>query len=96
MQKILLTTHPCVIYEAPHRMKSTFRQLVDEGQGARPVVCCRELTKLYEEFKRGTVAEVLAWLSTFGENEVSREVGSAVRSQRRHDASSCCELTACP
>ena len=72
MQKILLTTHPCVIYEAPHRMKTTFQQLVDEGQGLRPVVCCRELTKLYEEFKRGTVAEVLAWLNTFGEHEVSR------------------------
>ena len=72
IQKILRTTHPCVIYEAPHRMKNTFQQLVDEGQGERPVVCCRELTKLYEEFKRGTVEEVLMWLRTFGENEVRR------------------------
>ena len=70
LQKILQTSHPVVLYEAPHRMKTTFQQLCDEGQGDRPVVCCRELTKMYEEFKRGTVREILTWLESFGNNEV--------------------------
>ena len=60
-----------VLYEAPHRMKTTFQQLCDEGQGDRSVVCCRELTKLYEEFKRGSVQDILTWLGTFGDNEVT-------------------------
>ena len=70
MQKIVQTNHPVVLYEAPHRMKTTFQQLCDEGQGDRPVVCCRELTKLYEEFKRGSVRDILTWLESFGDNEV--------------------------
>ena len=70
IQKILQTSHPVVLYEAPHRMKTTFTQLCDEGQGDRPVVCCRELSKLYEEFKRGSVRDILTWLESFGDNEV--------------------------
>jgi 16S rRNA (cytidine1402-2'-O)-methyltransferase len=60
-----------VIYEAPHRMKLTFRQLNSKeyGQGERACLCCRELTKVYEEFKRGTVSECLAWLETFGDSD---------------------------
>jgi 16S rRNA (cytidine1402-2'-O)-methyltransferase len=48
-----------VLYEAPHRLEET---LVDmrEVLGERQVVVARELTKIYEEFIRGTVSEVLA------------------------------------
>ena len=64
--------HPIVFYEAPHRMKMTFRQLNSKeyGQSQRTCVCCRELTKLHEEFKRGTVAECLTWLEEFDDNDV--------------------------
>ncbi len=47
-----------VIYEAPHRILETLADLESVwGTGAR-VVVARELTKIHEEFVRGTAAEV--------------------------------------
>jgi 16S rRNA (cytidine1402-2'-O)-methyltransferase len=53
------TTH--VFYEAPHRIIETIEDIA-EVLGARPLVLGRELTKLHEEFLRGTPAELLAIL----------------------------------
>ncbi|MBT2637420.1 MULTISPECIES: 16S rRNA (cytidine(1402)-2'-O)-methyltransferase [unclassified Bacillus (in: firmicutes)] len=53
-------TATIVLYESPHRLKETL-SLMLEGLGDRKMVLCRELTKKYEEFLRGTVAEALAW-----------------------------------
>ncbi|MBI4200336.1 MAG: 16S rRNA (cytidine(1402)-2'-O)-methyltransferase [Chloroflexi bacterium] len=49
-----------VLFEAPHRLRATLADLVDVLGGDRPVAVCRELTKLYEEVHRGTVAQALA------------------------------------
>jgi 16S rRNA (cytidine1402-2'-O)-methyltransferase len=46
-----------VFYEAPHRIVETLAD-VGEVYGARTVVVARELTKLHEEFLRGSAAEV--------------------------------------
>ncbi|HSP66430.1 MAG TPA: 16S rRNA (cytidine(1402)-2'-O)-methyltransferase, partial [Bryobacteraceae bacterium] len=48
-----------VFYEAPHRILDTLSD-VSEVYGERPVVVARELTKLHEEFLRGTADEVRA------------------------------------
>jgi 16S rRNA (cytidine1402-2'-O)-methyltransferase len=48
-----------VFYEAPHRIVETLRD-IDELLGKCPIVVGRELTKMHEEFLRGTAAEVLA------------------------------------
>ncbi|MGD0585864.1 MAG: 16S rRNA (cytidine(1402)-2'-O)-methyltransferase [Oryzomonas sp.] len=48
-----------VFYEAPHRLQETLRDM-REVMGERQVVVARELTKIYEEFIRGTIGEVLA------------------------------------
>jgi len=53
-------TATIVLYESPHRLKETL-SLMLEGLGDRKMVLCRELTKKYEEFIRGTVAEALSW-----------------------------------
>jgi 16S rRNA (cytidine1402-2'-O)-methyltransferase len=47
-----------VFYEAPHRIESTLRAMVDVFGGAREAVIAREITKLYETVKRGTLAEL--------------------------------------
>lgn len=52
-----------VFYEAPHRILETLADVADV-MGARPVVVARELTKLHEEFLRGTAREVRATLET--------------------------------
>lgn len=49
-----------ILYEAPHRLKETL-SLIFEQMGDRKIVLCRELTKKFEEFIRGTVSEALEW-----------------------------------
>ena len=51
-----------VFYEAPHRILDTLSE-VSAVYGDRPVVVARELTKLHEEFLRGTGEEVRAQLA---------------------------------
>lgn len=48
-----------VLYEAPHRLVRTLTDLAAAGAGDRPVVVARELTKLHEQWWRGTVAEAV-------------------------------------
>ena len=47
-----------VFYESPHRLVKTLES-IQEFLGNRAVVIARELTKVYEEFMRGTVTEML-------------------------------------
>jgi 16S rRNA (cytidine1402-2'-O)-methyltransferase len=49
-----------VVYEAPHRVAESMQDVVEILGAERPVVLARELTKMHEEFLRGTAAEVLA------------------------------------
>ena len=51
-----------IFYEAPHRILETLAELAAVWPAAR-VVVARELTKLYEEFLRGTAAELAAVLA---------------------------------
>ncbi len=46
-----------VFYEAPHRILDALED-IEAVLGLRPVVVARELTKLHEEFVRGTAAQV--------------------------------------
>ena len=48
-----------LFYEAPHRLIDTLRDVVAVLGTERPVVVARELTKIHEEFVRGTASEVL-------------------------------------
>jgi len=48
-----------IFYEAPHRILETLSD-VSVAYGSRPVVVARELTKLHEEFMRGTLDELAA------------------------------------
>jgi 16S rRNA (cytidine1402-2'-O)-methyltransferase len=47
-----------VFYEAPHRIVDTLADLETVFGGAQQVIIARELTKLHEEFLRGTVSEL--------------------------------------
>jgi 16S rRNA (cytidine1402-2'-O)-methyltransferase len=51
-----------IFYEAPHRILETLED-VEAVMGLRPVVVARELTKLHEEFLRGTAAGIRAQLA---------------------------------
>jgi 16S rRNA (cytidine1402-2'-O)-methyltransferase len=51
-----------VFYEAPHRILEAL-EAIAKALGPRPVVVARELTKIHEEFLRGTAAEIRAQLA---------------------------------
>ena len=53
--------HTGVLYEAPNRVAATLADLAARGAGERRVVVARELTKQFEEIRRGTVAELAAY-----------------------------------
>ena len=53
--------HTGVLYEAANRVAATLGELVESGAGDRQVVVARELTKQFEEFRRGTVADLAAY-----------------------------------
>lgn len=53
-----------VFYEAPHRLRQTLTDLAEVVGGDRLIVLARELTKLHEEFWRGTVEEAIAHYET--------------------------------
>lgn len=59
-----------IFYEAPHRLGKTLQSIEKAFGAERQVVLARELTKRYEEFLRGTVAELVAWTTN---NEVRGE-----------------------
>ena len=50
-----------VFFESPRRVPAMLRDVI-VALGDRRVALCRELTKLHEEVRRGTVTEVLASL----------------------------------
>ena len=66
-----------VFFEAPHRLADTLADMEAE-LGDRPVVVARELTKMHEEFLRGTLAEIRAKLAGVEpKGEVTLVVGRA-------------------
>lgn len=81
VQDIGDTKHSVVLYEAPHRMIDTMNALaaLEEGKGgARQVCVCRELTKIHEEVKIGSVQDIISWL----ESGAGRSLSSDVEGQR--------------
>lgn len=58
LTEMMRMTHTAVVYESPVRTGATLRELEDAGAGSRTAVVARELTKKFEEFARGTVAEL--------------------------------------
>ncbi|EEJ40899.1 16S rRNA (cytidine(1402)-2'-O)-methyltransferase [Limosilactobacillus vaginalis] len=50
-----------IFYEAPHRLKKTLKVMAEVFGDDRQAVLARELTKRYEEFSRGSLAELTAF-----------------------------------
>ncbi|HFU4056036.1 TPA: 16S rRNA (cytidine(1402)-2'-O)-methyltransferase [Streptococcus suis] len=51
-----------IFYESPYRVVDTLENMLSV-YGDRQVTVVRELTKLYEEYQRGTISEVLTYLN---------------------------------
>ncbi len=58
LTEIMRMRHTAIIYEAPPRVGATLSEIAEAGAAARTAVVARELTKKFEEYARGTVAEL--------------------------------------
>jgi 16S rRNA (cytidine1402-2'-O)-methyltransferase len=68
---IVASQSTVVMFEAANRVGTTLDALAEAGAGERHAVVARELTKQFEEFKRGSVAELAA---LYGEVDPKGEV----------------------
>ncbi|UMG93646.1 16S rRNA (cytidine(1402)-2'-O)-methyltransferase [Nocardioides sp. TF02-7] len=66
-----------VFFEAPHRTGATLAAMADAWGDDRPAVVCRELTKTYEEVRRGALAELARWAAEGVRGEVTIVVAGA-------------------
>jgi 16S rRNA (cytidine1402-2'-O)-methyltransferase len=55
-----------ILYESPHRLIKTLTQLAEVCGNDRNASVSRELTKVYEETKNGTLEEIINYFSTEG------------------------------
>ena len=79
LEHIQKTPRTQIFYEAPHRIVETLEDVVEVLGAERHVVVAREVTKLHEEFLRGTAEQVLLELKSRGEvkGEITLLIGKA-------------------
>lgn len=61
----------CVFFESPHRLAACLADAVDVLGGERRAAVCREMTKTYEEVRRGPLAELAEWAADGVRGEIS-------------------------
>lgn len=66
-----------VFFESPNRLAASLTDIATALGADRRVVVCRELTKLYEEVRRGTAAELAAWAAEGVRGEIVVVVAGA-------------------
>lgn len=85
LQLLAHETRTMVFYESPYRLVKTLEQLAEFFGPDRPCSVAREISKIHEEHKRGSLAEIAAW---FREHEPKGEivivVGGAPPEKKKH------------
>lgn len=86
-------TETQIFYESPHRVKATLENML-EVYGDRSVVLVRELTKIYEEYQRGRISELIDYLA---ENSLKGEcllivAGASLEKEEKADADLLAEI----
>ncbi|WP_103503348.1 16S rRNA (cytidine(1402)-2'-O)-methyltransferase [Streptomyces sp. SM14] len=76
-----------VYFEAPHRLAAALTAMAEAFGADRRAAVCRELTKTYEEVKRGTLAELADWAEAGVRGEITVVVeGAPVGGERPDEA----------
>ena len=74
-------TRTIILYEAPHHLSKTLRELLDT-LGDRELSLCRELTKRYEDVRRMTLSEAVSY---YEETEPKGEFVLVINGKDRQD-----------
>ena len=72
-----------VFFEAPHRIEASLRAMAESFGADRSAAVCRELTKTYEEVKRGGLGELADWAAEGVRGEITIVVSGASESEQR-------------
>jgi len=67
-----------VFFEAPHRLAVALTAMAEALGADRPAAVCREMTKTYEEIKRGGLGELAAWAADGVKGEITIVVSGYV------------------
>ena len=78
LKQIAAAPEASVVFESPERVAALLEELVELVADGRQVVVAREMTKIHEEFFRGTMADAARY---FGENKARGEVTVVVSPQ---------------
>ncbi|HBO54647.1 MAG TPA: 16S rRNA (cytidine(1402)-2'-O)-methyltransferase [Janibacter terrae] len=79
LQELVTERRTMVFFEAPHRIATSLEALAEAFGPERPAAVCRELTKTYEEVRRGGLAELAAWAADGVRGEITIVVAGAER-----------------
>ncbi|GAB3132584.1 16S rRNA (cytidine(1402)-2'-O)-methyltransferase [Tsukamurella serpentis] len=67
----------CVFFESPHRLAETLADAADVLGADRRAAVCRELTKTYEEVRRGGLGELAQWAADGVRGEITVVIAGA-------------------
>ena len=83
LEELKYDTKTLIFYESPHRLENTLK-IMQEILGDRKIVLARELTKIHEEFIRGTLSTVIEQIVDIkGEFVVLLEGNSTSKQQKQ-------------
>lgn len=72
------SSHTGVLFESPHRLAATLTDLVQACGGDRAAAVCRELTKVHEQVRRGSLRELADWAQAGVRGEIAVVVGPPI------------------
>lgn len=76
--RLVAEQRTCVFFEAPHRLADALADAVSVLGADREAAVCRELTKTYEETRRGRLGELAEWAADGVRGEITVVLGGAV------------------
>lgn len=77
LRSLLDETRTMVFFEAPHRLAGSLQTMAEVFGGHRRAAICRELTKTYEEVRRGSLTELIDGLGDGVRGEITVVVAGA-------------------
>jgi 16S rRNA (cytidine1402-2'-O)-methyltransferase len=77
LQALAAERRTMIFFEAPHRLDATLAAMAEAFGDDRPAAVCRELTKTYEEVRRGGLRELAEWAAEGVRGEITIVVGGA-------------------
>ncbi|MGV4984112.1 16S rRNA (cytidine(1402)-2'-O)-methyltransferase [Streptomyces sp. NPDC001709] len=80
LREVAAERRTLVYFEAPHRLDDTLAAMAEVFGADRRAAVCRELTKTYEEVRRGPLAELAQWAAEGVRGEITVVVEGAPES----------------